>query len=35
MDRPDSNTIYEGDALTVLRNWPDSFVHCAVTSPPY
>jgi site-specific DNA-methyltransferase (adenine-specific) len=29
------NTIYEGDALEVLRTLPDSRVDCCVTSPPY
>lgn len=29
------NKIYCGDALTVLKTWPDSFVQCVVTSPPY
>lgn len=31
----DTNTIYEGDALTVLNRLPDCSVQCAVTSPPY
>lgn len=29
------NRIHQGDVLTVLRSWPDSFVDCCVTSPPY
>lgn len=29
------NKIIQGDALTVLKSWPDSFVDCVVTSPPY
>jgi DNA modification methylase len=29
------NTIYEGDALEVLRTLPDSSIDCVVTSPPY
>jgi DNA modification methylase len=29
------NEIYTGDALAVLRTWPDKSVHCCVTSPPY
>lgn len=29
------STIYEGDALTVLRRLPSSSVRCVVTSPPY
>lgn len=29
------NIIHEGDALTVLRQIPDAFVNCIVTSPPY
>lgn len=31
--KPD--TIYCGDALTVLRTWPDESIDCCVTSPPY
>lgn len=31
----DLNCIYLGDALSVLKQWPDSFVQCVVTSPPY
>jgi DNA modification methylase len=30
-----SNTIIQGDALTVLRTLPDNSVDCCVTSPPY
>jgi len=29
------STIFEGDALTVLRRLPSGSVRCAVTSPPY
>lgn len=32
---PELNRIYEGDTLRVLKTWPDAFVHCVVTSPPY
>ena len=28
-------TIYQGDALAVLRELPDESVNCCVTSPPY
>jgi hypothetical protein len=28
-------TIYQGDALTVLRTLPSESVSCCVTSPPY
>lgn len=31
----DINKIYQGDILQVLKTWPDSFVQCVVTSPPY
>jgi site-specific DNA-methyltransferase (adenine-specific) len=30
-----ANTIFEGDALTVLRTLPARSVQCVVTSPPY
>ncbi len=29
------NKIYMGDALTIMKTWPDSFVQTVVTSPPY
>ena len=29
------NKIYCGDALEVLKTFPDDSVHCCVTSPPY
>lgn len=29
------NKIYEGDALAVLKTFPDECVNCCVTSPPY
>jgi DNA modification methylase len=29
------NRIHIGDALTLLKQMPDEFVHCTVTSPPY
>lgn len=29
------STIFEGDALTVLRRLPSGFARCVVTSPPY
>lgn len=29
------NKIYCGDCLEVMRTWPDAFVDCCVTSPPY
>jgi len=31
----DSSTIFEGDALTVLRRLESQTVRCAITSPPY
>lgn len=31
----DSSTIFEGDALTVLRRLKDQSVQCVITSPPY
>ena len=30
-----NNTVYYGDAETVLRRIPDKSVNCCVTSPPY
>lgn len=30
-----TNTILNGDALSVLKQLPDKSVHCCVTSPPY
>lgn len=35
MDRPNSATIIEGDALSVLQEMPSESVDCTVTSPPY
>jgi site-specific DNA-methyltransferase (cytosine-N4-specific) len=32
---PHRSTIYQGDALTVLRRLPADSVRCVVTSPPY
>jgi len=29
------NVIYNGDALNILKTFPDQFVNCIVTSPPY
>jgi len=29
------DTIIQGDALTVLKTFPDEFIDCCVTSPPY
>jgi DNA modification methylase len=29
------NKIYEGDCLTFLKQMPDNFIDCCVTSPPY
>ena len=29
------NKIYQGDALEVLKTFPDESVDCAITSPPY
>lgn len=33
--QPQLNTIYQGDALEVLKTWPSDFVDCVITSPPY
>src|SRR5690606_32531402 len=30
-----TQTIYQGDALEVLRGLPSESVHCCITSPPY
>lgn len=32
---PQLNRIYVGDALTVLRTWPDEFIDICLCSPPY
>jgi site-specific DNA-methyltransferase (adenine-specific) len=32
---PILNKIYQGDALEVLKSWPDEFADCVITSPPY
>lgn len=29
------NSVVQGGALEVLKQWPDNSVHCVVTSPPY
>ncbi|MEK6935974.1 MAG: site-specific DNA-methyltransferase [Nanoarchaeota archaeon] len=29
------NKIYNGDALSILKTFPDNFIDCVVTSPPY
>ena len=29
------NKIYQGDSLSILKTWPDEFVDCVITSPPY
>jgi len=29
------NKIYQGDALTILKTFPDESVNCCITSPPY
>ncbi len=30
-----TDTIINGDCLAALKELPDDFVHCCVTSPPY
>ena len=32
---PDLDRIHQGDALAVLKTWPDAFIQTCVTSPPY
>lgn len=32
---PSINKIYQGDWIEVLKSWPDEFVQCVITSPPY
>lgn len=32
---PELNKVYTGDCLATMRGWPDEFVDCTVTSPPY
>lgn len=31
----ETNKIYPGDCLEIMQTWPDAFVDCCVTSPPY
>ena len=31
----ETNKIYHGDALNTLKQFPDNFVDCVITSPPY
>ena len=33
--KPHLNTIHRGDARQVIARWPDAFIDCVVTSPPY
>ena len=35
MKTPELNTIICGDALETLKQWPDEFIDCIITSPPY
>lgn len=35
MSSVELNKIYAGDCLETMREWPDSFIDCVVTSPPY
>lgn len=32
---PEINKVYHGNCLDILRSWPDNFIDCVVTSPPY
>lgn len=32
---PELNKIYQGDCLEIMKTWPDEFVDCVITSPPY
>jgi len=32
---PQPDTIYQGDAIEVMRGWRDGFIHLCVSSPPY
>ena len=29
------NSIYQGDALEVLKTFPNESINCCITSPPY
>lgn len=33
--QPETGKIYQGDSSEIIREWPDAFVNCCVTSPPY
>ncbi len=32
---PEESTVFQGDATAILRQLPDNFFRCCVTSPPY
>ena len=34
-DRMETNKIYLGDTLEVLKTFPDESIDCVMTSPPY
>jgi DNA modification methylase len=34
-DKIKTDVIFAGDSLAILKNLPDSSIHCCVTSPPY
>jgi site-specific DNA-methyltransferase (cytosine-N4-specific) len=33
--QPAESTVFQGDAVDILRQFPDNFFRCCVTSPPY
>lgn len=35
IEQPEANKVYLGHVLDVLRSWPDGFIDCVFTSPPY
>lgn len=35
IEQPEANKVYLGHTLDLLRSWPDNFIDCVVTSPPY
>lgn len=35
MEGIETNKIYHGDCLSILKTLPDNSINCCITSPPY